>query len=63
MISIVETITIMKKVEMLEIELKQIKEDKAKYRQQEMWVWCSKLREREKEIIAEIESLKPKSVL
>jgi len=48
----------MKKLDLLEIELKQLKEDKTKYRQLEMWVWCSKLRDREKEIIAEIEALK-----
>lgn len=52
----------MKTLELLEVELKQIKEDKAKYRQLEMWEWCSKLRDREKEIITEIEALKNKTV-
>jgi hypothetical protein len=48
-------------IDLLKSELEQIKEAKAKYRQQEMWVWCSKLRDREKEIIAEIETLKRKT--
>ena len=48
----------MKTLELLEIELKQIRVDKSKYRQQEMWDWCSKLRDREKEVITEIESIK-----
>lgn len=48
----------MKTIESLEIELDQIIQDKAKYRQQEMWEWCAKLRDREKQILAEIQALK-----
>lgn len=48
----------MKTIESLEIELNQIRQDKAKYRQQEMWEWCAKLRDTEKKILAEIQALK-----
>ncbi|HWY12118.1 MAG TPA: hypothetical protein VN026_12375 [Bacteroidia bacterium] len=45
-------------VEELEIELKQIKEDKSKYAKKGLYEWCAKLRDREKQIIAELDVLK-----
>ena len=48
----------MKIIEELEIELKQIREEKSKYAKKCLYEWCAKLRDREKQIIAEIDVLK-----